>query len=95
MVRLSDLTPEDREHMLAKPCHAFEPPAWVAPPPLSRARVALVTTAGVQRRSDRAFELKTAEYRVIPRDTSPADIVMNPTFSTPPSGCGASLISVE
>ena len=57
--------------MLANPCHAFEPP------PLSRARVALVTTGGVQRRSDPALELKTAEYRVIPRDTSPADIVMS------------------
>jgi D-proline reductase (dithiol) PrdB len=80
MVRLADLPEWEREHLLGKipalPKFATRP--WVAGGPLSRRRVALITTAGLHRRSDRAFTVDTRnDYRVIPGDVEAADIAMS------------------
>ena len=80
MVRLADLPEWEREHLLGKipalPEFATRP--WVAGGPLSRRRVALITTAGLHRRSDRAFTVDTRnDYRVIPGDVEAADIAMS------------------
>jgi D-proline reductase (dithiol) PrdB len=81
MVRLADLPEWERAHMLGKipalPAIGLAP--WVAGGPLARRRVALVTSAGVHRRGDRPFGHGAArnDYRVIPRGTPPADIVMS------------------
>lgn len=77
MVRLSDLSPDDRAHLLGKSCHRLEPPAWVSAPDVPNARVAIVTTAGVRTKRDDAFALRTADYRLIPADTPAADITMS------------------
>ena len=46
--------------------------------PLAKRRVALITTAGLHLRSDRAFTADTHnEYRVIPGDVRAADLVMS------------------
>src|SRR3546814_9433698 len=39
---------------------------WTAGPRLDRARIAIVTTAGLSRQGDRSFTLDSADYRVIP-----------------------------
>ena len=77
MVRLSDLTASDREHMLAKKGQPLGPTPFVAPPPLAAARVALVSTAGLQLKGESAFDLRTASYRVIAGDTPDRDILMS------------------
>ncbi len=46
-------------------------------PPLSRRRVAIVTTAGLHRREDRTFTLGVGEYRIIPDDADAADLIMS------------------
>lgn len=46
-------------------------------PPLSRRRIAIVTTAGLHRREDRTFTMGLGEYRIIPQDTAPADLIMS------------------
>lgn len=46
-------------------------------PQLNERRVAIVTTAGLHRRDDRAFEMGSADYRVIPGDTAAAELVMS------------------
>lgn len=79
MVRLSDMHEEDRAHLLAKACPAFETEPWVEPPPLDEARVAIVTTAGLQRRADRTFAVASADYRVIPGDVEGGDLIMSHT----------------
>ena len=57
MVRLSDLPDHERAHLLDKNLGPLEPPAWVPPgKPLNERRVALVTTAGLHRRGDAAFD---------------------------------------
>ena len=47
--------------------------------PLSACRLAIVTTAGVHRRSDRPFGPGDQGYRVIPSDTPAAEIIQSHT----------------
>mgnify|MGYP000873707767 FL=1 len=48
MVRLADLPPDERAHLIAKNSEPLRPAAFVAArKPLSQRRVALVTTAGL------------------------------------------------
>ena len=78
MVRLSDLPDYEREHLLDKNLGPLGPPAWVPPgTPLAERRVVLVTTAGLHRRSDAAFDLTDASYRVLPGDLGASDLVMS------------------
>lgn len=77
MVRLSDLEPGDRAHLLAKPCPPFASSPFVIGPPLTRRRLAIVTTAGLTRRGDDPFALSSGEYRVIPGDSDGNELVMS------------------
>ncbi len=80
MVRLADLPAAEREHLLelGRRLPPFSEAAWVTSPPLERCRIALVTTAGLHRASDRPFSfVPDTEYRVIPGDTPAADLVMS------------------
>ncbi len=81
MVRLVDLPAWEREHMLEKipalPKFGLNP--WVAGGPLSKRRIAIVTSAGLHTRGDRPFGLGAArnDYRVIPGSIAAADLVMS------------------
>jgi D-proline reductase (dithiol) PrdB len=80
MVRLADLPEWEREHLLGKipalPRFATRP--WVRGGPLSRRRVALITTAGLHLRRDQAFTVETRnDYRVIPGDVQAAELAMS------------------
>ena len=79
MVRLTDLDADDRAHLVAKPLPRLGPPAYAPAPALPRARIALVTTAGLHVRGDRVFAMAGSEYRAIARETAGADIVMSHT----------------
>lgn len=80
MVRLADLPDWEREHLLQR---GREAPRligrpWVQGAPLARRRVAIVTTSGVHRRDDRAFNLiPDTDYRVIPGDTRADELMMS------------------
>jgi D-proline reductase (dithiol) PrdB len=80
MVRLADLPEPEREHLLgmARRAPRFTDHPWVRSAPLERCRIALVTTAGLHRTSDRPFSfVPGTEYRVIPGDTPAAKLVMS------------------
>jgi len=77
MVRLSDLAPYEVEHLLAKPCPPFATQPWVVGPPLTKRRVAIVTTSGIHSPGDPSFHFRDAAYRVIPGDTDGHDMVMS------------------
>ena len=84
MARLDRMTPALREHylnMLEMPCPSFDANAYVAGPPLTERKVALVSTAGLHRRDDRPFAFGSSEYRRIPSDT-PADALVMSHMST-------------
>ncbi|MEM7340275.1 MAG: glycine/sarcosine/betaine reductase selenoprotein B family protein [Actinomycetota bacterium] len=50
------------------PVPEFETTAWVTPPPLSDATVAIVTSAALHRESDEGFTNVDTEYRLLPAD---------------------------
>lgn len=77
MVRLSDLPPDVAAGLLALPVPENATAPWTPVSDLTRARVAIVTTAGLHRRSDARFAGGSAEYRLLPGDVDPADIVMS------------------
>lgn len=81
MPRLSDLPEWHRQRQLEKlrALPDFGATPFVSGPPLGERRVAIVTTAGLHARGDRPFALGSTDYRIIPADTSPADLVMSHT----------------
>ncbi len=79
MVRLSDLTPADAQHLLSKDCPRFETEPFVSGPKLYERRVAIVTTAGLHLGSEASFELLDTGYRVIPGKTRSDQIMMSHT----------------
>ena len=66
MVRLADMPTEEAAHVLSKVCDPFDTKPWVAGPPLSKRRVAILTSAGLHRVGDPAFATVDLSYRVIP-----------------------------
>lgn len=77
MARLSDMTEAATAGIRNLPLPEFESTPWAQPPPLRETRVAILSTAGVHRRGDPSFEGHGTEYRIIPDDLDPADIVMS------------------
>jgi D-proline reductase (dithiol) PrdB len=77
MVRLSDLPDIDAQHLRDKECLPFATSPFASGPPLSERRLAIVTTAGLHRKSDTSFQIVDAGYRVIPGDISSSDLTMS------------------
>ncbi len=77
MVRLSKYQKEEREHLLNLPCPTFETTPFVTGTTLSKARVALISTAGLHTRDDRPFTPGETGYRLIPTSVKANDLVMS------------------
>jgi D-proline reductase (dithiol) PrdB len=81
MVRLADLPESERKGHLDRvsTLPQFPDRPWATGPALDERRVAIVTTAGIHLRSDRPFDTGGAgiDYRVIPGDAAPGDLVMS------------------
>ncbi len=77
MARLDRMTAQEREHYLNMPCPTFDTASWVIGSPLSEQKIALISTAGLQRRGDRPFSPGASDYRLIPTDTPSTDLVMS------------------
>lgn len=76
MAQLDRMPEPMRSHLATLPCPTFETRPWMPGPPLSCRRVAIISTAGLHRRSDRPFEGMSGDYRVIPGDCNAKDLVM-------------------
>jgi D-proline reductase (dithiol) PrdB len=59
------------------PLPHFESTPWIEPPELRSLRLAIVTTAGLHRRDDAAFDVGEGSYRVLPGDISAHDLLMS------------------
>lgn len=77
MVRLADLPDPLAGAIRDLPLPTFDTNPWTSPPPLSGARVAIVTTAGLHRADDDRFAVGSADYRVLPRSAPPGDVLMS------------------
>ena len=77
MARLEKMTEAERKHLEALSCPTFETRPWVEGPPLSKRRVAIISTAGLHRQDDRPFTFDPGDYyRVIPGDIKATDLMM-------------------
>ena len=77
MARLDRLPSYEREHLLALPCPDYEETPLIKGPVLKKRRVAVISTAGLQRRDDRPFGQGADDYRIIAADTPSSEIVMS------------------
>ena len=78
MVRMVDLSPEERKFLENIPCPDFESNPWVEGPPLNQRRVAIISTAGLHQRDDRPFTRDAGDlYRIIPGNISSDNLVMS------------------
>jgi D-proline reductase (dithiol) PrdB len=78
MPRIEDLTEVQRQIALNFPCFEYDDAPFLAlAKPLSKARLALVTTAGMHLRGDRPFTPGDQSYRRIPSNTPAGDIIQS------------------
>lgn len=75
--RLNELPEAEARHLAAMRCPEYGETPGLAGPPLSKRRIAIVSTAGLHRRGDRAFSPGDGGYRIIPGDTPACDLVMS------------------
>lgn len=55
----------------------IEPGPWLTPPPVEEATVAIISTAGLHRRSDPPFKPGAIDYRIVPGDVDFGDLVLS------------------
>ena len=77
MARLDRMPVDEQKHILALPCPTFGTAPWVNGQPLTKRRVALITTAGLHRLGDVPFGVGAADYRIIPADIPANELVMS------------------
>jgi D-proline reductase (dithiol) PrdB len=77
MARLEYLPPQLADHMQHLPCPDLGPTACAGGPPLSQRRVAIISTAGLGRKSEGGFNPGDSDYRVIPADLPAAAMTMS------------------
>ncbi|NNF45566.1 MAG: selenoprotein B glycine/betaine/sarcosine/D-proline reductase, partial [Desulfofustis sp.] len=77
MVRLEIYQEDERRHLLDLPCPTYDQTPFVTSVTCTHARVAVISTAGLHLRSDRPFGIGESEYRVIPKQVDPKDLVMS------------------
>lgn len=78
MARLEDIPLSERKMMEELDCSGFEGRRpWVMGPPLHERRIAIVSTAALNLRSDAVYQRDETAYRVIPGNVDPGDVVMS------------------
>ena len=77
VVRLTDLTPDDAGHLLAKNTFRFETEPFQPVPPLGDCRIAIISTAGLHPPGEQNFALRDTGYRVIPGAYDANQLIMS------------------
>jgi D-proline reductase (dithiol) PrdB len=77
MTRLTDLPPAQAQRLAELECPDFSTRPWVTGPALPQRRVAIVSSAGLVVRGEDPFRGRDADYRAIPGDTQPKDLLIS------------------
>lgn len=77
MTRLTDLVPAQAKRLAELECPDFETRPWVSGPALPQRRVAIVSSAGLVVRGGDPFRGRDADYRIIPADTRPGELLLS------------------
>lgn len=84
MPRFEDLDPDSQKFFSNFQCRDDGAPPWTPlQKPLRESKIAIVTSSGLIRKSDKPFDLSNPEgdtsYRVIPSDTNPRELTFSHT----------------
>jgi D-proline reductase (dithiol) PrdB len=74
-MRLEKLPSDYAKRLAEIECPDFKTTPWVEGRPLSKRRVAIVSSAGLTVRGDRVFRGRDADYRAIPSTTQANDLL--------------------
>lgn len=77
MARLEEIPEPTRTAVATIPCPAFDTTPFVAGPPLSKRRVAIVSSAALIERGDKPFPFGSGECRPLKRDANPDDVLIS------------------
>jgi D-proline reductase (dithiol) PrdB len=77
MTRLTDLPPAQAKRLAELECPDFKTRPWVAGPPLAKRRIAIVSSAGLVVRGENPFRGRDPDYRAIPTDTKPSELLIS------------------
>ena len=78
MARLETIPSGEQKMMIELDCSGFEGrEPFVAPKPLSERRISIISTAALNMRGDAIYQRDATDFRVIPGDVDPADVVMS------------------
>jgi D-proline reductase (dithiol) PrdB len=77
MARIEDIPEPTRTAVLELPIIPAAAPAFAAGPPLAQRRVAIVSSAALYRRGEAPFPPGSGEFRELPADLPPGDILMS------------------
>jgi D-proline reductase (dithiol) PrdB len=74
---LTDLPPAQAKRLAELECPDFTTRPWVSGPALSNRRVAIVSSAGLVVRGEDPFRGRDPDYRVIPAETGPDELLIS------------------
>ena len=77
MTRLTELPPTQAKRLAELECPDFETRPWVTGPALSERRIAIVSSAGLVVRGEDPFRGRDPDYRVIPAETRPEELLVS------------------
>jgi D-proline reductase (dithiol) PrdB len=77
MTRLTSLPPAQAKRLAELECPDFKTRPWVKGPPLAQRRVAIVSSAGLVVRGENPFRGRDPDYRTIPGDTKPNELLIS------------------
>jgi len=77
VAHLKDIPPRVRASIEKLACATYDSTPFTTGGPLRQRRVAILSTAGLHRRGDTRFKLSATDYRIIPAETTPADLLMS------------------
>jgi D-proline reductase (dithiol) PrdB len=77
VTRLTDLPPAQAQRLAELECPDFKTRPWVGGPPLPQRRIAIVSSAGLVVRGKDPFRGRDADYREIPADTKPEELLIS------------------
>jgi D-proline reductase (dithiol) PrdB len=76
-VRLNNLPAAMAKRLAELECPDFKTHPWVEGPPLDQRRVAVVSSAGLVVRGEKAFRGRDPDFRAIPATTRPDQLLMS------------------
>lgn len=78
MAKLEQLPELEQKVLEGLQCPTFDVVPWADGPPLNQRRVAIISTAGLHKKEDRAFSFDAKDaYRLIPGDIKANELVMS------------------